>query len=361
MAWQRAMVTGASSGIGEAIARQLAKQGVDLVLVARRGERLQALADRLLVDVEILVADLADDDQRAVAEARLVADEDPIDLLVANAGVAWIGSILDGQVDDADTMIRLNVLSLARMVHLALPGMAEAGHGGILLTSSTASFQPTPFSANYGATKAFVTSLAEAVHAEMDGTGVHVTALCPGPTRTEIEQANGMATSAPDFLYADADDVARAGLAGLAENRALVIPGAGNKMGAALPRLVPRSVDAEPGEAALRPFRRGPNLTRQDMGAITYRGGGVSPPYSAGWSDARSRCSARSSRASVIPPVIIPTPIPPSTSTGRCAPTYSRDAAVVAAPAASAREASGDETRLATIATVSDTAVCPDG
>ncbi len=242
MVWQRAMVTGASSGIGEAIARQLAAQGTDLVLVARRRDRLQALADQLLVDVEIVVADLADDEQREAAEARLVSEQAPIDLLVANAGIAWIGSILDSEVDDLDQMIRLNVLSLARLVHLALPGMAAAGRGGILVTSSTASFQPTPFSANYGATKAFVTSLAEAVHAEMDGTGVHVTALCPGPTHTEIEQANGVATTAPDFMYADAGDVARAGLAGLAENDALVIPGAGNKIGAMLPRLVPRSV-----------------------------------------------------------------------------------------------------------------------
>lgn len=242
MVWQRALVTGASSGIGEAIARQLAAQGTDLVLVARRRDRLQALADQLVVEVDVVVADLADDEERAAAEARLVSDQEPIDLLVANAGIAWIGSILDSEVDRVDTMLRLNVLSLARMVHLVLPRLAAVGRGGILMTSSTASFQPTPFSADYGATKAFVTSLAESVHAEMDGTGVHVTALCPGPTRTEIEQANGMATSAPDFVYADADDVARAGLAGLAANHALVVPGVGNKIGAVLPRLVPRSV-----------------------------------------------------------------------------------------------------------------------
>ena len=148
------MVTGASSGIGEAIARRLATRGTDLVLVARRGDRLQALADQLLVDVEIVVADLADDHQRAVAEARLLSGGDSIDLLVANAGVAWIGSILDSELDGVDTMTRLNVLSLTRMVHLALPRMAAAGRGGILVTSSTASFQPTPFRANYGATKA---------------------------------------------------------------------------------------------------------------------------------------------------------------------------------------------------------------
>ncbi|MFA9565951.1 MAG: SDR family NAD(P)-dependent oxidoreductase, partial [Acidimicrobiales bacterium] len=164
MRWQRAMVTGASSGIGESIARQLAARGTDLVLVARRGDRLEELANQLSVDVEVLVADLADDDERGRAEARLTSDDEPIDLLVANAGIAWIGSILESDVDNADTMIRLNVLSLARMVHLVLPRMVAAGRGGILVTSSTASFQPTPFSANYGATKAFVTSLAEAVH-----------------------------------------------------------------------------------------------------------------------------------------------------------------------------------------------------
>ena len=212
------------------------------MLVARRGDRLEELANQLSVDVEVLVADLADDDERGRAEARLTSDDEPIDLLVANAGIAWIGSILESDVDNADTMIRLNVLSLARMVHLVLPRMVAAGRGGILVTSSTASFQPTPFSANYGATKAFVTSLAEAVHAEVDGTGVQVTALCPGPTRTEIEQANGMETSAPAFLYAEADDVARAGLDGLAANAAVVVPGMGNKVGAMLPRFVPRAV-----------------------------------------------------------------------------------------------------------------------
>ena len=236
------MVTGASSGIGESIARQLADHGTDLVVVARRRDRLEALAEQLTVDVEVVIADLADDDQCRRAEARLMSDDAPIDLLVANAGISWIGSILDSEVDNTDTMIRLNVLSLARMVHLVVPRMVAVGRGGILVTSSTASFQPTPFSANYGATKAFVTSLAEAVHAEVDGTGVHVTALCPGPTHTEIEEANGIDTSAPDFLYARADDVARAGLEGLGQNKALVIPGLGNKVGATLPRLVPRAV-----------------------------------------------------------------------------------------------------------------------
>ncbi len=242
MQWQRAMVTGSSSGIGEAIARRLATEGTDLVVVARRRDRLEALAAELPVDVEVVVADLADPDQRAEAEGRLVADVRPIDLLVANAGISWIGRILEADIESADTMIRLNVLALSRMVHLALPRMVEAGRGGILLTSSTASFQPTPFSANYCATKAFVTSFAEAVHAEVEGTGVHISALCPGPTRTEIEIASALEANVPDFLYSDADSVARAGLAGVASNKAIVVPGAMNKVGAASSRFFPRSV-----------------------------------------------------------------------------------------------------------------------
>ena len=244
--WNRAMVTGASSGIGEALARQLAEQGTELVLVARRRDRLESLAADIGqthgVTPEVLVADLVEDGERTQVEARLVDQGAPIDCLVANAGIADVVPMVDADIDVADRMVRLNVLAVTRQVHLVLAGMVAAGHGGILITSSTASFQPTPYSATYGATKAFLTSFAESTHAEVAASGVRVTALCPGPTRTEIEEANDMAVTAPDFVYASAESVAAAGLEALAAGRALSVPGIGNKIGATVPKLLPRTV-----------------------------------------------------------------------------------------------------------------------
>lgn len=246
-----AVVTGASSGIGREIARQLAQRGHGVTLVARREERLRALADELSdargVRAEIVTADLTDPGARAgiagaVAERGLVAH-----VLVNAAGLSTVGPVHTNDVGSELTMIRTNVEALAHLCSLFLPGMVERKAGAILNVASTAGFQPMPGQAGYAATKAFVLSYSEAVRAELRGTGVSVTALCPGPVETEFAEAAGFddddAKSAlPAFMWVSAEAVAAAGLEGLDRNRATVIPGAANRAGAMGARLAPRSV-----------------------------------------------------------------------------------------------------------------------
>ncbi|MFA1539609.1 SDR family NAD(P)-dependent oxidoreductase [Actinomadura monticuli] len=239
-AYRTALVTGASSGIGESFARLLAGRGTDLVIVARRADLLDGLArelvERYRVAVEVVAADLTDPAQRAEVEGRLRAE--PVELLVNNAGYGAFGAFADLPLDDHLAQIELNVTALVRLTHAALPGMVARGRGGVLNVASMAGFAPSPGSATYGASKAYVASFSESLHSEVAGRGVHVTALCPGFTRTEDERpgAHGPA----DLLWLRRDDVARAGLDAVAAGRALCVPGMQYK--AALPalKLVPR-------------------------------------------------------------------------------------------------------------------------
>ncbi|GAA4088774.1 SDR family oxidoreductase [Actinomadura miaoliensis] len=236
-AYRTALVTGASSGIGESFARILAGRGTDLVIVARRAARLDELArelvERYRVAVEVLAADLTDPGQRGEVEHRLRAE--PVELLVNNAGFGAFGAFAGQPLDDQLAQVELNVLALMRLTRAALPGMVERGRGGVLNVSSMAGFTPSPGSATYGATKAFVTAFSESLHAELAGTGVHVTALCPGFTRTDETQESSL-------LWLRREDVARAGLDAVSAGRALCVPGAQYK--AALPalRAMPRSL-----------------------------------------------------------------------------------------------------------------------
>lgn len=246
--WERALVTGASSGIGDAFARVLASEGTDLIVVARNEERLQALAEELVgahdIDVEVLRADLSDATDLAAVEARVAAPDDPVDLLVNNAGYGINGPFGEIPVDDEEAEIRVNVVALTRLTHAAIGRMRGVEGGGVLNVSSVAAFQPGPSSANYGATKAYVLSLSQAVHEEQksDG-GVHVSCLCPGLTRTEFQDRGGYdVTSMPDFLWQDSETVARAGLDGVAANRPVVVPGVHNKALTATMRLVPMGI-----------------------------------------------------------------------------------------------------------------------
>jgi short-subunit dehydrogenase len=226
-----ALITGASAGIGEEFARQLSARGHDVVLVARDRARLEALAKEIEsrngAHAEVLAADLTDAAQLATVEARVRS----VDLLVNNAGFGTFGPFHTLDVETETREINLNVIALVRLTHAAAGAMAERGRGGILNVSSLAGFQPAPTNATYSATKAFVTSFTEAVHEELKGAGVSVTALCPGFTHTEFqERANAPAAGVPGFMWQNAPEVARAGLDGLAKNRAIVIPGAANKM-----------------------------------------------------------------------------------------------------------------------------------
>jgi len=239
-----ALVTGASSGIGESMAQLLAQAGIPTVVVARRKERLQELADRFQ-SVEVLVADLGTRKGVGAVVARITDDARPIDLVVNNAGFGTSGSFHELDADRLDAEVQLNIAALTRVSRAALGQMVPRGRGYLLNVSSVASFQPAPKLAVYAATKAYVTSLSESLHEEVRGTGVHVTALCPGLTRTEFQSVSSTesyATQYPSFAWLEAAEVAQAGLDDVAKGRALSIPGALYKGMVAASGLAPRSI-----------------------------------------------------------------------------------------------------------------------
>lgn len=240
-----ALVTGASAGLGEAFARRLAARGHDLVVVARRRGSLERLALELGqaygTDTEVLVCDLEDPAGLAAVVARL-RDGGEVDTVVNNAGYGTYGRFWELPPDGELGEVRLNVAAVVALSHAALARMVPRGAGRLLNVSSTAGFTPGPGSATYAATKAFVTSFTEALHAEVAGTGVHVTALCPGFTRTDFQARANVATGRlPRFVWAEAGPVVDAGLEALAANRALCVPGWVNKVVAFAPRLSPRA------------------------------------------------------------------------------------------------------------------------
>lgn len=248
--WSAALITGASSGIGEAIAWRLAGDGVGhLVLVARREDRLTRLAaelaDRYGTTSEVLLADLAVAAERAAVEGRLASpgDRPAIDLLVNNAGVGTSGPFHELEVEGEQREIDLNVVALVRLTHAALAPMVAAGRGAVMNVSSMASYQPSPGMATYVATKAFVTMFSETLYEEVRGTGVTVTAVLPGYTRTEFAAHTGhdAVEGAPGFVWMPAASVADAAVHATARGRALCIPGAGYKVVAGLVSPLPRS------------------------------------------------------------------------------------------------------------------------
>lgn len=242
-------MTGASSGIGREMARQLGVSGTELVLVARDAERLKALAGEIAARVtpgpavEILRADLADPGQLAAVEARLADPERPIDLLVNNAGFGTYGAFAELPVDGEEREIRVNVVAVARLAHAALAAMRERGHGTIVNVSSVAGLQATPGNATYGATKAFVASFSEALHGEARSRGVQVTAALPGYTRTEFAERAGIAgRPIPGFLWQSAADCAAQVLDAARAGKPFFVPGALNKALVALSGPVPRGL-----------------------------------------------------------------------------------------------------------------------
>jgi short-subunit dehydrogenase len=225
--FRSALVTGASSGIGEAMARMLGEAGVPTVLVARRTDRLDALA-ATVAGLSVLPADLGTEDGVAAVADRFGDAAAPIDLVVNNAGFGTNGLFHETDVDRLSREITLNITALTRLSHAALAVMVPRGRGYLLNVSSMASFQPAPKLAVYAATKAYVTNLTESLHEEARGTGVHVTALCPGLTKTEFQTvSNGVGASEryPSVVWTKVEDVARTGLEDVAKGRALSIPG----------------------------------------------------------------------------------------------------------------------------------------
>jgi uncharacterized protein len=223
-----ALVTGASSGIGAELARQLVAAGVPVVAVARRADRLEAMAAEL-GDVEVLVADLETAVGQATVAERIADTGRPIDLVVNNAGFGTSGRFAELDADRLDREIALNVAALTRLSHAALAAMVPRGRGWLLNVSSFASFQPAPRLAVYAATKAYVTSLSESLHEEVAGAGVVVTALCPGLVHTEFQSVSNVEhyqAQLPGFLWVDVDDVVTAALDATVKGRAIVVPGA---------------------------------------------------------------------------------------------------------------------------------------
>ena len=239
-----AMVTGASAGIGTAFATQLAARGEGVVLVARDRARLEALAKELGarhgVSTEVLAADLTDPEQLATVEARLADGDRPIDVLVNNAGFGTNGRLHELDRDTEAREVNLNVVALVRLTHAALGPMVERGRGAVLNVSSLAGGQPTPGNATYGATKAFVSSFTQSVHEELRGTGVKITVVCPGFTRTEFQERAGIDSSkVPGFLWQSAEEVAAGALAALDHNRAVYVPGTLNRVAAGFVSVLP--------------------------------------------------------------------------------------------------------------------------
>ncbi len=223
--FRHALVTGASSGIGESMVGLLADAGVPVVVVARRELRLQELADRH-AGIEVLVADLTTSAGQASVVDRIA--EGDIDLVVNNAGFGTNGRFHEIDPDRLRDEVELNVAALTRLCHAALAAMVPQERGWLLNVSSVASFQCAPDLAVYAATKAYVTSLSESLHEEVRGSGVHVTALCPGLTRTEfmsVSNTEQYADKFPGLAWTGVEQVARAGLADVVAGKTLSVPG----------------------------------------------------------------------------------------------------------------------------------------
>jgi short-subunit dehydrogenase len=241
--WTRALVTGASSGIGRALAVRLAGAGVEIVAVARDRERLHELAADLPIEVEVLVADLSDPDQLLMVEQRLASGDRPVDLAVNNAGFGTYGAFADLDIDGEQREIAVNVVAVVRLTHAAARAMLARGRGAILNIASVAGLQATPGNAVYGATKAFVASFGEAVHGELAGTGVSLTTVLPGFTRTEFARRAGIeGRPIPGPAWQTADAVAEAALEATRAGKAWLVTGGFNQLMVAAATPVPRGL-----------------------------------------------------------------------------------------------------------------------
>jgi len=254
-----ALITGASSGIGREIARVLARHVAQLVLVARRRERLEVLADELrakprsepgALTVRVAPVDLLD--RRVTGEMLdgLLADGVHVDILVNNAGFGDYGLFEQREFDTLERMLELNVVTATFLVHRLLPEMLRRGRGGIMNVGSSAGMLPAPGSGVYASTKAYLNHLSEALRAETAGTGVEVTSVCPGPVETEFQEVAGLGErpSMPELLHVTAERCADDAVAALVAGRARVVPGLPLRAAVLALESVPR--------ALVRPFLR---------------------------------------------------------------------------------------------------------
>jgi short-subunit dehydrogenase len=246
-----ALITGASAGIGREFARQLATRARTLVLVARREQRLNELRDELRnrnahLSVHSRVVDLCDKSQIDDLITWLERDNINIDFLINNAGLGDYGSFATSDPERDDRILEVNVAALTLLTHRLLPQMIAKKRGAILNVSSSAGFLPIPGMAVYAASKAYVNSFSEALRAELRGTGLTVTALCPGPVHTEFgdvaKRPGGEPERGPEFVYVSVEKTARDALAAVEADHPLVIPGLAMKIGMFLVRITPMSI-----------------------------------------------------------------------------------------------------------------------
>nr|WP_296778592.1 mycolate reductase [Rhodococcus sp. (in: high G+C Gram-positive bacteria)] len=245
----RAVVTGASSGIGEALATQLAARGHSLIIVARRGELLDALAAKLTAEhgvvVEVRVLDLSDRDARKPFAAELAERE--ISVLCNNAGIATFGPVSELDPAYERDQVELNTVAVHDLTLAVLPGMIARRSGGILITGSAAGNMAIPNNATYAASKAFVNTFSESLRLELKGSGVHVTLLAPGPVRTETPDpadASIVDKLVPDFLWIDSAYTAKLSLDSLGKNKMRVVPGLLSKGMSIAGQYSPRAISA---------------------------------------------------------------------------------------------------------------------
>ncbi|MDQ2678927.1 MAG: SDR family oxidoreductase [Actinomycetota bacterium] len=245
-----ALVTGASSGIGDAIARDLAARGHGVTLVARREDKLLALAEELRstgVRTEVLVADLGDRAVRAELPARVEALGLTVDLLVNNAGLSTMGPVATADPEAELHMLEVDVAAVVDLCTRFVPGMVERRRGAVLNVASTGAFQPLPGQAGYGASKAFVLSYTRSLGGELRGTGVSATTLCPGPVHTGFGQAAGLTSeesqgALPAFMWEPVESVAKCGVDAVAAGRPVAIPGPVNRVAAAFAQIAPKQL-----------------------------------------------------------------------------------------------------------------------
>jgi uncharacterized protein len=240
-----ALVTGASSGLGAEFARQLAAEGFDLILVARDAERLaeakESLEGRHPVAVEVLPADLVTDVGTIAVAERIADAQRPIDILVNNAGSGMYQVFGAGALDAEDRQLDLNVRAVLRLTHAAVRAMSGRNSGRIINVSSIAGFVPRGSNATYSASKAWVTMFSEGLSVQLRGTGVTVTAVCPGFTRTEFHQrAKADMSHVPDRMWLDARDVVREGLADAFAGKPVSVPSRQYRRLLHVVRLLPR-------------------------------------------------------------------------------------------------------------------------
>lgn len=247
--YKTALITGASSGIGEGFATALAAKGMDLILVARSEDKLRALAKQLAEvharRVEVVTADLGLAGSAAKVHAAAEALGMPVDLLINNAGFGTVGSFLKQDAERERQEIMLNAAAVVDLSHAFLPAMIKRGRGGIINVASMAAFQPLPYMSVYAATKAFVLSFSQGLRGEVRSKGVKVLAVCPGPVDTPFFEATGSAglrKTVPKATMVTVDEVVRASLRAFKAGRSVVVPGVAFKMAAAGAKFMPRDL-----------------------------------------------------------------------------------------------------------------------